>query len=47
MAAKKEKAFVYTHLGLGDMVLTIGAVNYLATKYDTITVVCKISIRIL
>jgi hypothetical protein len=38
---KKEKAFVYTHLGLGDMIVTIGAVRYLATKYNTVTVVCK------
>jgi ribonuclease BN (tRNA processing enzyme) len=39
--SKKEKAFVYTHLGLGDMILTISAVRYLATKYDTVMVVCK------
>lgn len=40
-STKKEKAFVYTHLGLGDMILTIGAVRYLATKYNSVTVVCK------
>ena len=41
MSRKKEKAFVYTHLGLGDMILTLGAVQYLATLYDTVTVVCN------
>jgi hypothetical protein len=41
MNTKKEKAFVYTHLGLGDMILTLGAIQYLATLYDTVTVVCK------
>ena len=41
MTTKKEKAFVYTHLGLGDMILTVGAVQYLATKYNSVTVVCK------
>lgn len=41
IVTKKEKAFVYTHLGLGDMILTIGAVRYLATKYNTVTAVCK------
>jgi len=41
MSTKKEKAFVYTHLGLGDMILTLGAVQYLATLYHTVTVVCK------
>lgn len=39
--SKKPKAFIYTHLGLGDMCLMIGAVRYLATKYDKVTVVCK------
>lgn len=39
--SKKPKAFIYTHLGLGDMCLMIGAVRYLATKYEKVTVVCK------
>jgi hypothetical protein len=37
----KSKAFIYTHLGLGDHFWMNGAVRYLATCYDEITVVCK------
>jgi hypothetical protein len=37
----KKRAFVYTHLGLGDMYWTNGAVRYLATAYDEVQVVCK------
>ena len=37
----KKRAFVYTHLGLGDMYWTNGAVRYLATAYDEVHVVCK------
>lgn len=37
----KKRAFVYTHLGLGDMYWTNGAVRYLATAYDEVNVVCK------
>jgi hypothetical protein len=36
-----KRAFVYTHLGLGDMVWMNGAVRYLATAYDEVHVVCK------
>lgn len=36
-----KKAFVYTHLGLGDMFWMNGAVRYLATAYDEVLVVCK------
>jgi len=39
--SKKSKAFVYTHLGLGDMICMIGAVRYLATLYDEVHVACK------
>lgn len=40
---KKEesKAFVYTHLGLGDMFWMNGAVRYLSCLYDIVVVVCK------
>jgi hypothetical protein len=37
----KKKAFVYSHLGLGDMFWMNGAVRYLATAYDEVLVVCK------
>ena len=37
----KKRAFVYTHLGLGDMYWMNGAVRWLATAYDEVHVVCK------
>jgi hypothetical protein len=37
----KKKAFVYSHLGLGDMFWMNGAVRYLATAYDEVLVACK------
>ena len=37
----KKRAFVYTHLGLGDMIWMNGAVRWLATAYDEVHVVCK------
>lgn len=37
----KKRAFIYTHLGLGDMYWMNGAVRYLATAYDEVQVVCK------
>jgi hypothetical protein len=37
----KKEAFVYSHLGLGDMFWMNGAVRYLATAYDEVVVVCK------
>ena len=37
----KKKAFVYSHLGLGDMFWMNGAVRYLSTAYDEVLVVCK------
>jgi hypothetical protein len=37
----KKRAFVYTHLGLGDMYWMNGAIRYLATNYDEVQVVCK------
>lgn len=37
----KKRAFIYTHLGLGDMFWMNGAVRYLSTCYDEIIVVCK------
>jgi len=36
-----KKAFVLTHLGLGDNITSIGAVRYLSTQYDEVYVVCK------
>ena len=38
---KKRKAFVLTHLGLGDNITAIGMVRYLSTCYDEVKVVCK------
>jgi hypothetical protein len=37
----KTKAFIYHHLGLGDHFWCNGAVRYLATSYDEVTVVVK------
>lgn len=37
----KKRAFVYTHLGLGDMYWMNGAIRYLATDYDEVQLVCK------
>jgi hypothetical protein len=37
----KKRAFVYSHLGLGDMFWMNGAVRYLATAFDEVIVVCK------
>jgi hypothetical protein len=37
----KKRAFIYTHLGLGDMYWMNGAIRYLATAYDEVHVVCK------
>jgi hypothetical protein len=37
----KKRAFVYGHLGLGDMFWMNGAVRYLATAFDEVIVVCK------
>ena len=37
----KKKAFLYGHLGLGDMFWLNGAVRWLATCYDEVLVVCK------
>ena len=36
-----KKAFVYSHLGLGDHFWMNGAVRYLSTIYDEVMVVCK------
>lgn len=38
---KVKRAFVLSHLGLGDNICMIGLVRYLATKYDKVSVVCK------
>ena len=38
---KYKKAFVLTHLGLGDNITSIGAIRYLSTCYDKVYVVCK------
>ena len=37
----KSKAFVYTHLGLGDFFWMNGAIRYLSTCYDETVIVCK------
>jgi hypothetical protein len=39
---KLKKAFVLTHLGLGDNITAVGMVRYLSTCYDEVVVVCKI-----
>lgn len=36
-----KKAFVLTHLGLGDNITSIGMIRYLSTLYDEVLVVCK------
>lgn len=36
-----RKAFVLTHLGLGDMITANGMVRYLSTNYEKVVVVCK------
>ena len=38
---KPKRAFVLTHLGLGDNITSIGAVRYLSTCYDKVIMVCK------
>jgi len=38
---KKTKAYVYTHLGLGDHFWMNGSIRLLATCYDEVMVVCK------
>lgn len=38
---KPKKAFVLSHLGLGDNITSIGAVRFLSTQYDEVYVVCK------
>jgi hypothetical protein len=38
---KKKKAFILSHLGLGDCLTISGAVRYLSTCYDEVKVVCK------
>ena len=37
----KRKVFILTHLGLGDMITSVGLVRYLATLYEEVKVVCK------
>lgn len=37
---QEKKAFVLTHLGLGDHITAIGMVRYLRTIYDKIIIVC-------
>ena len=39
--SNNSKAFVYTHLGLGDMFTMNGAVRFLKERYDGVYVVCK------
>ena len=37
----KTRACVISHLGLGDMFWMNGAVRYISTMYDSVTVICK------
>jgi hypothetical protein len=37
-----KKAFILTHLGLGDNISCNGIVNYISNIYDKVVVVCKI-----
>jgi len=37
----KSKAFIYTHLGLGDHFWMNGAIRYLSTCFDETVIVCK------
>jgi hypothetical protein len=37
----RKKAFILTHLGLGDHITCIGMVRYYATIYDELYIVCK------
>lgn len=37
----QKKAFIFTHLGMGDMFTMNGAVRLISTYYDNTTVVCK------
>jgi hypothetical protein len=41
LKTSKKKAFVLSHLGMGDHIMNIGMVRYLASKYDEVLVVCK------
>jgi len=36
-----RKIVLYTHLGLGDMIIMNGAVRYFATKYEEVLIICK------
>jgi len=38
---KKTKAFVLTHMGMGDMINCVGMIRYLSIQYDEVIVVCK------
>ncbi len=38
---KKDNAFLLTHLGLGDIILCIGMINYISESYKKVYVVCK------
>jgi GNAT superfamily N-acetyltransferase len=37
----KKKAFILTHLGLGDHITSMGIVRYYSTFYDELHIVCK------
>lgn len=36
-----KKCFLLTHLGLGDLICSIGMIRYLRTQYDNVIFVCK------
>jgi len=41
MITKKPEAFLLSHLGLGDNILSLSMVNYLSNYYDKVWFVCK------
>jgi hypothetical protein len=36
-----KKSLLISHLGMGDMIVMCGAVRYLATIYDEVTIICN------
>jgi hypothetical protein len=38
---KKRKALVWSHMGMGDVISTIGMTRYLSFKYDEVEIMCK------
>ena len=38
---KKRKALIWSHMGMGDVISTIGMTRYLSFKYDEVEIMCK------